>query len=490
MTRRLAIAILLTVWAMLIAGGVVAYAVTRAILLDYFDESLFAYATSVPGLVHAPGQTPALTALGGDRFVVVDGLGRTLARPDPAAASGTEPQLDHAEFTHAEGQRVRTVTVRAWTIGTNPGDPPRPVTVVYTRSATAFDARMNRLAAWFAGFAGVAGLLTAGVAMRVSRTALRPLADTAQQIASIDERQLDRRLDPTALPPELLPMAERLNEMLARLQSAFAARQRFLADASHELRTPVAALVIGLEVCLRHPRDADAYRRTLQTSLGDARQLRQLVERLMEQVRSENLSHDEPAQEIDVSALLNHCADAIAPLLQARQLTLNRSIAPNVRAITAPGRLRSVAMNLLGNAIHYNRRDGTIDVSCSARDGELRIAVADTGVGIAPEHLPHLFDPFYRADHSRTDDHIERRAVADETGERHHLGLGLSLVRAHVQAMNGSIGVESRVAEGSVFTVTLPVSHAIPGSPAVRKTAGNEPVCQKLPSHGGLIEAG
>src|SRR5947199_10078274 len=102
---------------MLIAGGVVAYAVTRAVLLDYFDESLFAYATSVPELVHGPAKTPALTSLGGDRFVVLDGLGRTVARPELAGVPGTEPRLVSAEFGQAEGQRVRTVPVHAWAAG-------------------------------------------------------------------------------------------------------------------------------------------------------------------------------------------------------------------------------------------------------------------------------------------------------------------------------------------------------------------------------------
>ena len=167
MTRRLAIAILLTVWAMLIAGGVVAYALTRAMLLDYFDESLFAYASSVPGLVHVGGQTPARRRWAATGSCV-DELSRTVARPDPARPTAAmEPRLLSADFSHGEGQRLRTVHVRAWAVGGQTDDPPRPVNVIYTRSAAAFDARMNRLAAWFTAFAAAAGLLTAGVAMRV-----------------------------------------------------------------------------------------------------------------------------------------------------------------------------------------------------------------------------------------------------------------------------------------------------------------------------------
>ena len=284
-------------------------------------------------------------------------------------------------------------------------------------------------------------------------------------------------------------MAERLNEMLARLESAFAARQRFMADASHELRTPVAALVIALEVSLRHPRDAEAYRRTLETCLTDARQLRLLVERLMEQVRSENLSHDEPAQDLDVTALLHQCADALVPLMELRGVRLERDVPAGLRASLAPGRLRSVITNLLSNAAEYNRRGGRVELVGSQVAGALTLRIADTGVGIAAEHLPHLFDPFYRADRSRQHEVDESGAVGSQ-----HLGLGLSLVRAHLQAMNGTVAVESQPGQGSVFTVTLPGQRAASG-PALagagaRDNPANESPRQKPVSHAGLIEAG
>src|SRR5206468_2225210 len=145
-----------------------------------------------------------------------------------------------------------------------------------------FESLLNRLAWSLAGFGLGAGVVAAGIAVRVSKSALRPLSKTAEQIGTIDEARLDRRIDAIALPPELRPMAERLNEMLGRLETAFELRNRFLADASHELRTPVAALVTALDVTLRQPRTAEAYLRVLESCRGDAQQLRRLVERLME----------------------------------------------------------------------------------------------------------------------------------------------------------------------------------------------------------------
>ena len=205
----------------------------------------------------------------------------------------------------------------------------------------------------------------------------------------------------------------------------------------------------------------------------------------MEQVRSENLSHDEPPQETDIGELLNQCTDALRPLLEVRELTLRRSVPAGVRARVAVGRLRSVMMNLLGNAVEYNRPGGRVDLTCSACDGEWVIRVGDTGPGIAPEHLPHLFDPFYRADGSRRQEVGED----DPAGGQQHLGLGLSLVRAHVQAMGGTCAVESRVGQGSVFSVCVPVT-TTPGGQPGPAPAGKESPGPKVVSHGGLIEAG
>lgn len=463
MTRRLTITILLTVWAMLIAGGVVAYAVTRAVLLDYFDQSLLAYAASVPGLVHDAGSAPALSPIGGDRFLVRDDLNRTVARAGNDRE--LEPKLVSATFSYAQGERLRTVEVKAF------ADNRKPVTVIYTRSAVAFDERMDHLAVAFAIFGAVAGLLTAAVAWWVSRAALRPLKQTVRQIQAIDERRLDSRVDATALPPEMRPMAQQLNDLLARLEAAFAARQRFLADASHELRTPLAAVIMTMEVSLRHPRDAAAYRATIENCLSDANQLRRLVERMMEQVRSQNLSHDEPAVEIDLPELLNQIVRTMHPLAVARGLELQSNIPSGVKCVTLPGRLRSGVTNLLSNAIEYNKPNGKVELACvvDADRGQIAIRVSDTGIGIAPEHVEHVFEPFFRADKARNQ-------------EQGHLGLGLSLVKAHTQALGGTCTVQSTPGEGTTFTIEF-------AARVCAEAARDKNVTENSRSHRPLIEA-
>lgn len=252
-------------------------------------------------------------------------------------------------------------------------------------------------------------------------------------------------------------MATRLNEMLERIERDYAQRQQFLGDASHELRTPVAALVTTAEVSLRHPRDAQGYRKALESCLTDARFLRRLVERLMEQCRADTLSHDEAPQEMDVAPLLEECVDRAAAIGAERQVTVERTIPARLWQTTQPQRLRSVVTNLLSNAVDYNRVGGSVELAACQVGESLQITVRDTGPGIESTHLPHLFEPFYRADKARS----------QEAG---HLGLGLSLVQAHVQAMGGQIRVESVPGRGTVFEVTFPAKGGLEASPTPAPT--------------------
>jgi two-component system heavy metal sensor histidine kinase CusS len=277
--------------------------------------------------------------------------------------------------------------------------------------------------------------------------------EAADVIGEINPRNLHRRIDAGRLPPELVPMAMRLNEMLDRIERAYVQRHQFLADASHELRTPVAALVTTMEVSLRHPRQAEAYRAALESCLSDARLLRQLVERLMEQCRADELSHDEAVEEVDLAPLLGQCAQQASVLAVERGVAVRSEIPPSVRLKTQPQRVRSVIANLLSNAVEYNRAGGSVELSVRPYGQFIHLIIRDTGPGIAAEHLPHLFEPFYRAD----------RARSVQPG---HLGLGLSLVQSHVAALGGEIRVESTVGKGTAFHVEVPVNRN--GLPANR----------------------
>jgi signal transduction histidine kinase len=437
MTRRITWTILLTVWATFVVIGLTAYFTTRAIMLAHLhhamqDELMAGKKVEYQGRWYVT----VGSRHEGDREPL-----KTRTQPQPHAE-----MLDSRWVTlPGESYRFRSIRARVYARpeGAGEGSPLVPIEATYTRRADEFDPLMNALALALVTATFAAGVIAAVLARLAATTSLRPLRATAEVIGTIDDRTLDRRIDARKLPPELVPMAEKLNGMLQRLETSMHQRQHFLADASHELRTPVAALMSALELSTRRPRDVEYYRRLVDDCLVDAKHLRRLVEALMTQVKSElpAASADE-WESVDLGAILTECATIVAPLAEEKSVRLAHP-APGAGALrTQPRRLRSVVINLMANAIEYNRSGGLVEVTCEQFPDAVEIRVRDTGPGIAPEHVPHVFEPFYRADRAR------------EASE--HMGLGLFLVESHVQRLGGTCAVESTLGQGTTFRVRLP----------------------------------
>jgi heavy metal sensor kinase len=442
MTRRIAITILLTVWAAIVCAGVAAWLAGRSILLSEMDQSIKDRASFVAAKVDPSAATLQHTT--GDRYVITDREGRTVDRqaerpPNGAAPVASAIVLDKSFVTLPEG-RFRRVMMRLPDVGgTGPG------TIVYSSPTAGFDRALGRLALWLVACGALAGAVAAASAAALARLALRPLRGTTEVIARIDESRLDQRIDESSLPPELRPMAAHLNGMIERLGRAFEQRRRFLADASHELRTPVAAMITTMEVCLRRPRPAAELTDALETCLSEARHMRQLVQALLRQVRAEGGSSPGEIETFDAGRTVTECAELARSLGDERQVRVIGSVPAGALLPVRgePGRLRSVVLNLVSNAIEYNRPGGTVEVRASRENGHAQILVKDDGPGIAAEHLPHLFQPFYRASAERNTDGA-------------HLGLGLFLVESHVKALGGECRVESAPGAGTTFHVKLP----------------------------------
>lgn len=443
MTRRIALAILLTVWTTLVVGGVVVYATTRSLLLADLDASLVRRARGLKELREMKQAAPNLSESAGDRYVITTPLRRTLGRLPASEIRAPEPLVESASTaTLGDGSRVRSVTLRF-----TPSEGGEPVTVIYSGSAERCYDILRRLEIALAVFGLWAGAGAAGAAILVSRAALRPLRETGQAIGAIDERRLDRRIDPTALPVELHPVAARLNEMLDRLQSAFNQRKQFLADASHELRTPVAALVTTIEVALRRPRGAAEMRETLRVCLSDARMLRQLVQALMEHARSDSAAHRQTLETFDAAPLLHQCADVAEGLAIGRDVTVRRLIPDSLEVTGHPMPLRGIVTNLMGNAVEHNHVRGWVELLVQASGRNLEIVVSDNGPGIPPDDLSHVFEPFYRA-----------KTPASGADEGAHLGLGLFLVDSHIKAMGGTCQISSTPGVGTSIRVRIPAA--------------------------------
>lgn len=445
MTTRITLAILLVTWTIIVIGDSAAYITARETLLTLLDDSLVARAT--PLLDHRlnPNESVDNLVPPGDSYEIKDASDKVVRQFTASKQQPFRPVIIRKIFEYRpDGKRYRTVTVSAVTLP--PHAAPKPIlTVVYSRPAEGFDRLTSYLILVLSSVGAFCGLATGWVALKVSRTALRPLTETADVIAAIDEKNLSRRIEAQKLPIELVPMTNRLNEMLERLERVFSQRKQFLADAAHELRTPTAALLTTLEVALRRQRDQKAMHEAMESALADARLLRRLVDKLMEQARSDHALERARLEQLDLADLLRQCVATVEPMAREKQITLSATIPDQLSFVTQRDRLQSVILNLLSNAIEYNRPEGQIDISCTREqpDQPVIIAVRDTGAGIAPEHLPHIFEPFYRAQR-------------ETQGDNQHLGLGLFLVHSHIQALRGSCTIQSLPGQGTTVTVTLP----------------------------------
>jgi signal transduction histidine kinase len=456
MTTRITLAILLTTWVILIVGQGAAFLTARTQLLRLWDDTIATRAARLAE-IRAGSRDPdaPVNVPEGDRFEVRNEVNAVV---ESGVGTSQQPRItivDAGFDTSDRGKRVRKVTVKVFI----DRDGRRvPYVAIYSRTADPFDQVLSRLAWTLLLISLSCGLTTAWLALKMSRAALRPLQKTGDVIAEIDEQSLERRIDIDAMPVELVPMTRRLNEMLDRLQSGFQQRKRFLADAAHELRTPTAALLTTLEVALRRPREQAVLIETMKSGLQDARRLRKLVEQLMEHARSEHLRGPDSMQEADVPAMLRECVQIVAPLAREKNVAITEELPAELPFVTQRERMRSIVLNLLSNAIEYNREGGTIRLAAERENGTLRLTVSDTGQGIAPAQLPQVFEPFYRGGNGRGDD-------------PEHLGLGLFLVRSHVDALHGKCEIDSTVGVGTTLKITLPEPKRGSGAPATSASA-------------------
>jgi heavy metal sensor kinase len=287
-------------------------------------------------------------------------------------------------------------------------------------------------------------LLSAALAYALARKALAPVDKLRRAAEAVTADRLDRRLSAPNPHDELGLLTQTINAMIARLERSFAEVRRFTADASHELRTPLTALRTEVEVALRRALTPPEHRQVLGNVLEELLRMSRLTDQLLALSRRDAGVEQWNPTPVDLPALAAGVVDTLRPLAEAKGIQLRFAEAP-VRVAGDEGRLRQVLINLLDNALKYTPAGGSVVVRVGPAV-ELRLAllvVEDTGVGIAPEHLPHVFDRFYRVDPARG---------RGEGGT----GLGLSIAQSIVKAHGGMIDMTSTVGCGTVCTVRLP----------------------------------
>ena len=284
----------------------------------------------------------------------------------------------------------------------------------------------------------ISGLLS----LIAARQALRPLIKMTRSAATISAEAMDKRLPVSNTKDEVQALALAFNGTLDRLTAAFARQRRFTADASHELRTPVTAVLGQAELALSRPRSPEAYQQSLVRIQNEAERMQRLIGRMLSLARLESGRQPLTFAPTDIAYLIHTLTDTLQPRAASKGLAFKINTPPTLICSTDTDSLTQILLNLLDNAITYTDQGG-IELSLTAGPDRFCLTISDTGQGIPPEHLPYIFEPFYRVDSARSRD-------------QGRVGLGLTLTHELVHRLGGTIEVASQPQVGTTFTLTLP----------------------------------
>lgn len=361
--------------------------------------------------------------------------------PEPNIFPAPSPTLSAShELTDldANGRSYRIATA---SIAQKAGGAPRYVVqVALDRSTEVTVLATYRRAVAYLLLLGAALFAAAGYV--IARRALRPLSTFTRFVEQIRATHLGNRVAESGWPKELRGLAVTFDKMLERLESSFGRLGRFSADIAHELRTPLNIVRGEAEVVLSKPRTGDEYRQVIESSLDEFTRLSVLVDSLLFLARSENAEPHIVKGQLDAADEMSEVGGFYEALASEGGVALEIRGAARLHADS--GLLRRALGNLIANSLRYTRPGGKVALSATQMsDGSVEIEVSDTGTGIAPEHLPHLFDRFYRADSGR-----ERGSAGS--------GLGLAIVKSIMTLHGGTADVRSEPGKGTRVTLRFP----------------------------------
>ena len=306
---------------------------------------------------------------------------------------------------------------------------------------------LDRLRLW--SIVAVIGLaLASGMGgYALSGFLLRPVRDITQVASEIGAGNLSRRINHRGPDDELKGLADTFDSMIGRIESGFDTQRRFVQDASHELRTPLTAIRTNIELAeLELGADGGEERLPglLETVRAQTDRLARLVADLLLLTSPEaTVASPDPPERVDARGLAAAAAAELAPLAARAGVRIQVAEGAPHEALASADLLYRCALNLIDNAVKHSGEGASVTIDAGEDGAEVWLRVRDTGPGIPAEHLPHVFDRFYRVDRSRA-------------RGRGGAGLGLAIVRALTESMGGSVEAESTAGEGAAFTLRLP----------------------------------
>lgn len=282
-------------------------------------------------------------------------------------------------------------------------------------------------------------LASAAIAVTVTKRGLRPLASMTGSLRRVAPDRLHERVPPNEWPRELQPVAIAFDEMLDRLEDSFTRLSQFSADLAHELRTPIANIRGEAEVALTRLRSPDEYQAVIESSVVECERLSGMIDSLLFLARAEAAEGQVHPEVFDARAAAEKIIAYYEASAEERQLKIHGEGDGTVFA--DPLLFGRALSNLIDNALRHTPDGGSIIVSIARLPNETEIVVRDTGCGIAAEHLPRVFDRFYRADPSRSSEGT---------------GLGLALVKSIAELHGGSVAIASELGQGTSVTLRFP----------------------------------
>jgi heavy metal sensor kinase len=468
--RPRSIRVKLTLWLILIFAAIVSlsdyviYQELKRVLRSELDSNLLAMA-SVESATYAdasvldPGAHPdAITRPGQTyrhfipEFVqVVDSTGKVVSRAGMDEATG--PLLDDDEIARVirgatvradgalQGRLVRLAAIGGAVRGEN--------FVIVVGARTDSLVQTDHWILFILAIVDLAAIVvSAAVAYLIIGEALKPLDHIVERASEIGAGGLHQRLEKTDSSLEMARLTAVLNEMFDRLQRLFESQRRFTQDASHEIRSPLAAIRCRLEVALRQPREAEEYRRALEGCLQDVVRITGLAEDLFLLARADSDNLAMEFREVSLRELLAEVSDQLTALAETRRIKFSLHCESHCTVYADSMWLQRAFRNIIENALKYTPGGGSVNVTIKAQGDYVCTEIADTGVGIPIEEQVNIFRRFYRVDHSRS---------RGDGGT----GLGLAICDRIVQAHHGRIEMESVAGQGTKFKVLLASAEAL-----------------------------
>jgi signal transduction histidine kinase len=461
--------------AILVVVDLGAYVFTRRRLLDDLDARLELCSTVLGSAVENKDGRAVLEATdavkakfgpGAPRFFEIWTAADHVPVEHSASIDGLLPPIGiDAAVTRLRGRGDLSKATSSWTISdvarpyrvraaiqsgsvrSDPAKPiqPRPpeVLVVVGESLEAMSASLSHLSAGLLGGTAIAALLASGIAWWLSRNIVRPLVNVA------DAAQHIRLSDPSDLVPsphtgdEIDGLVDTLNATFTRLREGFQREKRFAADASHELRTPVAIVRSQAEVALLDVRAPERVREVFEAIKDAAERMQHIIEGLLDLARISEAPASAEVGRVDLCRIAREAVETWEPDAEKKSLTLRVDCPDSVDVQGHPDQIYLALSNVLSNAIRYSDPEREIAVEIESGDEMATVRVRDEGIGIPADRVGQVFDRFYRVDEHRS------RAVGGA-------GLGLSLVREVVKVHGGEVAIESALNRGTTVTLRFP----------------------------------